>query len=52
MAAAHRRAHRIVYAASADAARIAYATLEWWGKRCPGVVTGLREGGELGPLDA
>jgi putative transposase len=39
--------HRIVYAASADAARIAYAAFErMWGKRCPGVVTSLREGGD------
>jgi len=39
--------HRIVYAASADAARIAYAAFErTWGKRCPGVVASLREGGD------
>ena len=39
--------HRIVYAASADAARIAYAAFERaWGKRCPGVVTSLQEGGD------
>jgi len=39
--------HRIVYAASADAARIAYAAFErMWGKRCPGVVTSLWEGGD------
>jgi len=39
--------HRIVYAAGADAARIAYAAFKRaWGKRCPGVVTSLREGGE------
>ncbi len=39
--------HRIVYAASADAARIAYAAFErTWTKRCPGVVTSLREGGD------
>jgi transposase-like protein len=39
--------HRIVYAASADAARAAYAAFErTWAKRCPGVVTSLREGGE------
>jgi len=39
--------HRIVYAASADAARAAYAAFERaWAKRCPGVVTSLREGGE------
>ncbi|HXU88111.1 MAG TPA: transposase [Methylomirabilota bacterium] len=37
--------HRIVYASNHDAARAAYATFErTWGKRCPGVVTGLREG--------
>jgi len=39
--------HRIVYAASAEAARSAYAAFEvTWGKRCPGVVTSLREGGD------
>ena len=39
--------HRIVYAASADAARIAYAAFErTWSKRCPGVVKSLREGGD------
>jgi putative transposase len=39
--------HRIVYAAGADAARAASAALErTWAKRCPGVVTSLREGGE------
>lgn len=39
--------HRIVYAASADAARAAYAAFErTWAKRCPGVVTSLRDGGE------
>jgi transposase-like protein len=39
--------HRIVYAASVDAARLAHAALErTWGKRCPGVVTSLREGGD------
>jgi putative transposase len=39
--------HRIVYAASADAARAASAAFErTWAKRCPGVVTSLREGGE------
>src|SRR5437667_10331786 len=38
--------HRIVYAASAEAARAAYVAFErTWGKRCPGVVTSLREGG-------
>src|SRR5262245_11257880 len=41
--------HRIIYAANADAARAAYATFErTWAKRCPGMVTSLREGsGEL-----
>jgi transposase-like protein len=39
--------HRIVYAANADAARTAYAAFERaWTKRCPGVVTSLREGGD------
>ncbi len=39
--------HRIVYAASVEAARIAYAAFErTWAKRCPGVVTSLREGGD------
>jgi len=39
--------HRIVYAANADAARTAYTSFERaWGKRCPGVVTSLREGGD------
>jgi putative transposase len=39
--------HHIVYATSADAARGAYTTFErTWAKRCPGVVTSLREGGE------
>ncbi len=38
--------HRIVYAANADAARTAYTAFErTWAKRCPGVVTSLREGG-------
>jgi transposase-like protein len=38
--------HRIVYAAHADAARAAYTAFErTWAKRCPGVVTSLREGG-------
>src|SRR5690242_8252247 len=37
--------HRIVYAASAEAARSAYTTFERTWKRCPGVVTSLREGG-------
>jgi putative transposase len=39
--------HRIVYAANADAARAAYTVFERaWAKRCPGVVTRLREGGD------
>ncbi len=39
--------HRIVYAASADTARGASAAFErTWSKRCPGVVTSLREGGD------
>jgi len=39
--------HRIVYATSDDAARLAYAAFErTWAKRCPGVVTSLREGGD------
>jgi putative transposase len=39
--------HRIVYAANVDTARTAYAAFErTWSKRCPGVVTSLREGGE------
>jgi putative transposase len=38
--------HRIVYAPNADSARAAYAIFErTWAKRCPGVVTSLREGG-------
>jgi putative transposase len=38
--------HRVVYAANADAARAAYAAFErTWAKRCPGVVTSLRDGG-------
>jgi putative transposase len=38
--------HRIVYATSADGARAAYATFErTWAKRCLGVVTSLRDGG-------
>ena len=36
--------HRIVYAPSADAAFVAFERT--WAKRCPGVVTSLREGGE------
>jgi putative transposase len=39
--------HRIVYGASGDAARTAYAAFErTWATRCPGVVTSLREGGD------
>jgi len=39
--------HRIIYAGNADAARAAYAAFERaWAKRCPGVVTSLREGGD------
>jgi transposase-like protein len=39
--------HRIVYAASEEAARIAYRAFERkWEKRCPGVVRSLREGGD------
>jgi transposase-like protein len=39
--------HRIVYATNADTARTAYAGFErTWSKRCPGVVTSLREGGD------
>jgi transposase-like protein len=39
--------HRIVYAANADAARTAYTAFErTWAKRCPGVVTSLREGSD------
>jgi putative transposase len=39
--------HRIVYAVSAEAALIAYAAFErTWGKRCPGVVKSLPEGGD------
>jgi transposase-like protein len=39
--------HRIVYTANDDAARAAYAAFERnWAKRCPGVVTSLREGGD------
>jgi len=38
--------HRIVYAASGDAGRSAYGAFERkWGKRCPGVVRSLQEGG-------
>jgi transposase-like protein len=39
--------HRIVYATTADAARTAYTAFERvWGKRCPGAVTSLRDGGD------
>jgi hypothetical protein len=39
--------HRIVYATSADTARAAHVAFErTWAKRCPGVVTSLREGGD------
>jgi transposase-like protein len=39
--------HRIVYATNVDAARTAYTAFEYtWAKRCPGVVTSLREGGD------
>jgi putative transposase len=39
--------HRIVYAANGEAARAAFAAFErTWTKRCPGVMTSLREGGE------
>jgi putative transposase len=39
--------HRIVYAASGEAARVAYSAFERkWTKRCPGVVRSLHEGGE------
>ena len=39
--------HRIAYAASPDAARVAYGAFERaWSKRCPGVVASLREGGD------
>src|SRR5436190_11777402 len=39
--------HRIVYAANADVARRAYTAFErTWARRCPGVVTSLREGGD------
>jgi len=38
--------HRVAYAANADAACAAYAAFErTWAKRCPGVVTSLRDGG-------
>jgi transposase-like protein len=39
--------HRIVYADGLDAARTAWTGFErTWGKRCPGVVKSLQEGGE------
>ena len=39
--------HRIVYATNADDAHAAYAVFErTWAKRCPSVVTSLREGGD------
>lgn len=39
--------HRIVYAASEEAARTAYRAFERkWGTRCPGVVRSLQEGGD------
>jgi transposase-like protein len=39
--------HRIVYAESAAAARLAYTAFERkWSARCPGVVRSLQEGGE------
>src|SRR2546428_11819371 len=39
--------HRIVYAANAEAARVADATFErTWAKRCAAVVASLREGGD------
>jgi transposase-like protein len=39
--------HRIVYADSAAAARVAYAAFDRkWTSRCPGVVRSLQEGGE------
>ena len=38
--------HRIVYAASAELARTAWTAFErMWGKRCPGVLKSLQEGG-------
>jgi len=38
---------RIVYAANAATVRTAFAAFErTWNKRCPGVVTSLREGGD------
>jgi putative transposase len=39
--------HRTVCAANADTAHTAHATFERaWAKRCPGVLTSLREGGD------
>ena len=39
--------HQIVYAANGEVARTAFAAFERkWGKRCPGIVTSLREGGD------
>ena len=39
--------HRIVYAATGDAARAAHTAFErTWATRCPGVVRSLREGGD------
>lgn len=39
--------HRIVYAPGLEAARAAWTAFErTWGKRCPGVVKSLQEGGE------
>ena len=39
--------HHIVYAPNVDAARVAYTAFErTWAKRCPSVVTSLREGGD------
>src|SRR5204863_3906132 len=39
--------HRIAYTTNADAARTAYTAFErTWAKRCPRVVTSLREGGD------
>ncbi len=39
--------HRIVYAPGLEAARAAWTAFErTWGKRCPGVVRSLQEGGE------
>jgi Transposase, Mutator family len=42
--------HQIVYASSAEAARIAYEAVERkWEKRCPAVVKSLRKGGASRP---